>query len=143
VHAGEAAGPASIAEALHRCHADRLGHGTRLWEDPALQAYVRDRRILIETNITSNLQTRAVRRAAEHPVRRYVDAGLAVTLCTDGWLMSGVSLTDEYWLAHTELGFTRAEIDRLLLAGFEGAFLPWPERQALAAAARRELEALS
>ena len=107
VHAGEAAGAESIAEAVHRCHADRIGHGTRLYEDPVLRDYIRDRRLLIETNITSNVQTRAVARAAEHPVRAYLDAGLAVTLCTDGWLMTGVSLSDEYWLAHTELGFTR------------------------------------
>jgi adenosine deaminase len=141
VHAGEAAGPESIAEAIHRCHAMRLGHGTRLHEDPALQDYVRDRRILIETNITSNVQTRAVARAGRHPVRRYFDAGLKVTLCTDGWLMAGVTLTDEYWLAHRELGFTREEIDRMILNAFDGAFLPWPERQRLAAAVRDELAA--
>jgi adenosine deaminase len=131
VHAGEAAGAESIADAVHHCHADRIGHGTRLYEDPELRDYIRDRRILIETNITSNLQTRAVRRAAEHPVRGYFDRGLMVTLCTDGWLMTGVSLSDEYWLAHTELGFTRPEIDQMILNGFAGAFLPWPERYAL------------
>src|SRR5215210_4729203 len=111
IHAGEAAGAASIAEAVHRCHADRIGHGTRLHEDARLRDYIRDRRLLLEINISSNVQTRAVRRVSEHPVRGYVDAGLAVTLCTDGWLMTGVTLSDEYWLAHRELGFTRAEID--------------------------------
>lgn len=142
VHAGEAAGPESIAGALHRCHAMRIGHGTRLYQDPALQDFVRDRRILIETNITSNLQTHAVASAARHPVRRYFDAGLNVTLCTDSWLMSGVSLTDEYWLAHTELGFSREEIDRMILNGFVAAFLPWPERQALCRRVQDELEAI-
>ena len=142
VHAGEAAGPESIAEALHRCHADRLGHGTRLYDDPALQDYVRDRRVPIEINLTSNLQTRVVARASEHPVRRYLDAGLNVTLSTDSWLMSGVTLTDEYWLAHRELGFDREEIDRMILNGFASAFLNWPERQRLLAAVRDELEAL-
>lgn len=142
VHAGEAAGPGSIAEALHYCHADRIGHGTRLFEDPALQDYVRDRRVPIEINLTSNLQTRVVARAAEHPVRRYLDAGLNVTLSTDSWLMSGVILTDEYWLAHRELGFSRQEIDTMILNGFNSAFLPWPERQALLAAVRDELAAI-
>ncbi len=142
VHAGEAAGPDSIAEALHQCHADRIGHGTRLREDARLQDYVRDRRILIETNITSNVQTRAVARAAEHPVRGYFDAGVAVTLCTDGWLMCGITLTDEYWLAHTQLGFTREEIDTMILNGFAGAYLPWPEREALVNKARAELAAV-
>lgn len=143
VHAGEAWGPASIAEAIHRCHAERIGHGTRLHEKPALQDYVRDRQILIETNITSNLQTRAVSRAADHPVRRYFDAGLSVTLCTDSWLMSGVSLSDEYWLAHSELGFTREEIDDMILTACAGAFLPLPERQALFDQVRDELEAIA
>lgn len=131
VHAGEAAGAESVAEAIFRCHANRIGHGTRLRENPLLQDYVRDRRICIETNITSNIQTRAVADAASHPVRQYADAGLNVTLCTDNWLMSDVSLSGEYYLAHTALGFTREEITRMMLNGFESAFLPWPERQAL------------
>jgi len=143
VHAGEAAGAESIAEALHRCHADRIGHGTRLHEDPRLRDYVRDRRITLEINMSSNVQTRAVANVAAHPVRQYFDAGLAVTLCTDGWLMSGVSLTEEYWLAHTQLGFTREEIDRMILQGFEGGFLPWPQRRELIGRVAAELRALS
>jgi adenosine deaminase len=143
VHAGEAYGPASVSEAIRRCHAMRIGHGTRLRENPALQDFVRDRRILLEINITSNVQTRAVPSADQHPVRRYFDAGLAVTLCTDSWLMSGVSLTNEYCLAHERLGFTRQEIDRMILDGFNGAFLPWPEKQALLKEVRDELAALA
>ncbi|HEV8453914.1 MAG TPA: adenosine deaminase [Gemmatimonadales bacterium] len=139
VHAGEAAGAESVATAVHQCHADRIGHGTRLYESPQLRDYIRDRRILIEANITSNVQTRAVRRASEHPVRGYFDAGLNVTLCTDGWLMAGVSLSDEYWLAHTDLGFSREEIDQLILNGFAGAFLPWPERLEFLSRVRDEL----
>jgi adenosine deaminase len=143
VHAGEAAGADSVADAVHHCHADRIGHGTRLYESRELQDYVRDRRILVEANITSNVQTRAVSRAAEHPVRAYFDAGLNVTLCTDGWLMAGVSLSDEYWLAHTDLGFSRQEIDQLILNGFAGAFLPWPERLELLNRVRDELADIS
>ena len=142
VHAGEAAGAASVADAVQTCHANRLGHGTRLGEDPVLQDYVRDRRILVETNLSSNLQTRAVPRIADHPVRRYFDAGLNVTLCTDSWLMSGTTLSREYWLAHTELGFTREEIDRMILNGFASSFLPWPDRRALLTEVSAELEAI-
>lgn len=143
VHAGEAAGWESIFEAIHSCHATRIGHGTRLYENPDLLAYVRDRRILIEINITSNVQTHAVASAAAHPVRQYVDAGLAVTLCTDSWLMGGVVLSDEYALARKELGFSRAELDRMILAGFEHSFLAWPERQALLSRATSLLGTLS
>ena len=142
VHAGEAAGPESIAGAILHCHAQRIGHGTRLYQDPGLRDYLRDRRIPLEINISSNVHTHAVARAEDHPVREYYDAGVAVTLCTDGWLMSGVSLTDEYWLAHTALSFTRQEIDRMILTAFEHAFLPWPDRQALLQRTRAELEGL-
>jgi adenosine deaminase len=142
VHAGEAAGPESIADALHHCHADRIGHGTRLFEDARLQDYVRDRRVPIEINITSNVQTRAVDRASRHPVRAYLDAGLRVALCTDGWLMCGVSLSDEYHLAHTQLGFTREELERVTLNAFESAFLPLPQREALVRRVQSELAAI-
>lgn len=142
VHAGEAAGPESIAEAIHRCHADRIGHGTRLFEDPRLQAYCRDRRIPIEINLSSNLQTRVVDDLSRHPVRQYFDAGLNVTLATDSWLMSGTTLSREYWLGHTELGFTRPEIEQMILNGFEAAFLPQPEKRQLLARVKQELAAL-
>ena len=107
-----------------------------------LRDYIRDRRILLEINITSNVQTRVVASLDQHPVRAYVDAGLEVTLCTDGWLMCGVSLSDEYWRAHTELGFTREEIDRLILAGFANSFLPWPMREPLLSQVQDELSVL-
>lgn len=139
VHAGEAAGAESIAQALHRCHAHRIGHGTRLYEDPRLLDYVRDHRIPIEINLSSNLQTRAVESIAEHPVRQYYDAGVNVTLATDGWLMTGTTLSQEYWLAHTVLGFTRQEIDRMILNGFDAAFLPLPEKSRLLAHVKQQL----
>jgi adenosine deaminase len=56
--------------------------------------------------------------------------------------MTGVRLSDEYWLAHTELGFTRDQIDQLILNGFAGAFLPWPQRQAMLHQVEDELQAL-
>jgi adenosine deaminase len=139
VHAGEAAGWESIYEAIHSCHAVRIGHGTRLFENPELLAYVRDQRICVEINITSNLQTHAVATAAQHPVRQYFDAGIPVTLCTDSWLMGGVSLTDEYLLAHQALAFTRPELETMALTAFEHAFLPAPERIALCDRIRVEL----
>lgn len=143
VHAGEAAGWESIFEAIHTCRAVRIGHGTRLFENPALLEFVRDRRICIEINITSNLQTHAVATAAEHPVRQYFDAGIPVTLCTDSWLMSGVTLTDEYLLAQQALAFTLPELESMALTAFEHAFLPWPERLALRDAALADIASLS
>jgi adenosine deaminase len=143
VHAGEAAGPESIAEAIFECRADRIGHGTRLFEDPALMRYVRDREIPIEINLTSNVQTRVVSHAAAHPLRRYLDEGLTVTLSSDNWLMSGVTLSGEYALAQRELGLTEGEVRKLVLNGFRSAFLPLPERHALTSAVTDAIEGLS
>lgn len=143
VHAGEAAGPESVAEAIYSCGANRIGHGTRLIEDPALLEYVRERRIPIEINLTSNLQTRVVAEIGRHPLRTYLDRGVTVTLCSDNWLMSDVTLSSEYALATTALGVSADELRTLILTGFRAAFLPAPERLALETEAARALAANS
>lgn len=131
IHAGEAYGPESIHQALHYCKANRIGHGTRLFEDPDLMRYVRDFRVPLEICLTSNVQTRAVASYAEHPLRTYFDEGLLVTLNTDNRLMSGTTLTNEYRVAHEHLGFTLEELRRISWMAFDAAFLPWDEKQAL------------
>jgi adenosine deaminase len=142
IHAGEAYGPESIAQALHYCHADRIGHGTRLFEDPDLERYVNDRRVPLEVCVTCNVQTHAVPSVEQHPVRRYFDLGIVVCLNTDNRLMSATTVTEEYWLAHTRLGFSRAEIERMILYGFESAFLPHQERCRMVEQARQDLAKL-
>jgi adenosine deaminase len=142
VHAGEAYGAESIAQALHYCHADRIGHGTRLYENPDLEQYVLDRRVPLEICITSNMQTHAVPSLESHPLRRYFDMGIVVCLNTDNRLMSATTVTEELWLAHKKLAFGRAEIDRMILYGFESAFLPFREREALVAKVTKELESI-
>ena len=131
VHAGEGYGPDSISQALRYCHAQRIGHGTRLREDADLMRYVKDLRIPLEVCITSNVQTGAVPSCEEHPVRSYFDQGLVVTLNTDNRLVSGTTLTDEYWKAHRHLGFTWPELQQVARMGFQSAFLPQDEKVAL------------
>ncbi len=141
-HAGEADGPDSLRQALYLCGADRIGHGTRLREDPELEEYVCRQRIPLEICLTSNVHTRAVSKLADHPLRHYFDRGCVVTLNTDGRLIDGVTLSDEYWAAHVELGFTRDEIDRLILNAFESLFMPEDEKARLVSEIRTELTAL-
>ena len=131
VHAGEGDGAHSIHEAVHICGADRIGHGTRLIEDPELTQYVNDRRIALEVCLTSNVQTRVADSYATHPIREYFDRGLNVTLNTDNRLMSATTLTDEYVIAAEQLGFTMEELAGIALNSFESAFLPWEDRLVL------------
>ena len=135
VHAGEGDGAPSIREAVHRCGADRIGHGTRLHEDPSLEAYVVDRRIPLEVCPTSNVQTRVAPAFGAHPLARYLALGAVVTLNTDNTLMSGVTLTDEYVRCVQHLGFTWEMLRTVALHAFDAAFLPHADRQRLRAEA--------
>ncbi len=139
-HAGEGDGPESVRQALHDCCAHRIGHGTRITESAEVEEYVVEHQIPLEVCLTSNVHTQTIDDVAKHPVRRYFDIGCAVTLNTDGRLMDGVSLTDEFWLAHRKLGFSRTEIDRLIMNAFQSAFLPENEKALLLAQVQRELE---
>lgn len=140
-HAGEGDGPQSIHEALHTCGAQRIGHGTRLGEDPALLAEVVERKVPLEMCLSSNVHTHTVATIAAHPFKRYLQQGVVVTLNTDGRLTDGVSLTDEYYLAHTALGLSVEELSRVVLNACESAFLPEYEKVALVARVQSELEA--
>jgi len=139
-HAGEGDGPDSIRDALHSCGAGRIGHGTRLGEDERLLAAVVEQRVPLEMCVTSNVHTRSVASPAAHPLRRYLEQGVIVTLNTDGRLVDGVTLTDEYYLAHTVLGLSRDDLVRVTLNACESAFLPEYERVALTARIEGELE---
>jgi adenosine deaminase len=142
VHAGEGDGADSVRQAVHFCGANRIGHATRMHEDPALTQYVNDRRIALEICLTSNVQTRAVASYAAHPLRSYFDHGQVVVLNTDNRLMSGVTLTDEYAHAATSLGFTLPELAKVARNGFENAFVSWQERRVMLDTFDRELPAL-
>ncbi|MFN2570783.1 MAG: adenosine deaminase [Gemmatimonadales bacterium] len=139
-HAGEGDGPHSISEALHEVGAQRIGHGTRLSEDPALLEEVVARKIPLEMCLTSNVHTHVVASVAEHPFKRYLQRGVVVTLNTDGRLTDGITLTDEYYQAHTALGLSPEELARVVLNGCESAFLPDFEKVALVSRVQSELE---
>jgi adenosine deaminase len=125
VHAGEAFGPASIAQALHYCGAHRIGHGTHLREDPDLMRYVNDHRIPLEVCLSSNVQTKAVPSIKEHPFHFYFKQGLRVTLNTDSRLISATTVSQEMALAAKAFRLSPYELKRILINGFKSAFLPY------------------
>jgi len=140
IHAGEGWGAASIRDAIQSCGAHRIGHGTRLHEDPSLERYARDFQVPLEVCLTSNVQTGVSPTLEDHPVRRYFDLGIPVTLCTDNRLMSATTVAREYELAHRHLGFMWEEMVDMARTGFEKAFLPWNRKQALLDRFHRRLE---
>jgi len=128
VHAGEGFGPPSIAQALHYCGAHRIGHGTRLGEDPELLHFVLDHRIPLEVCLTSNVQTNTVPSIQEHPFGKYLALGLRVTLNTDNTMVSNTNITKEYMLAARTFRLSPYRIKRIIVNGFKSAFLPYEEK---------------
>lgn len=128
-HAGEGAGPASIWGAIRALRVDRIGHGTRAAEDPALVAYLAERRIPLEMCPISNVRTAVVPDLGAHPIRRYVDQGLLVTVNTDDPAMFQTSLAHEYRELARVHGFTHAGIRALIDNAVEASWLA-PEGKA-------------
>jgi adenosine deaminase len=131
IHAGEAYGPESIAQALHVCGAHRIGHACRLRENGDLLHYLNDHRIPLECCPSSNVQTGAVRDLRSHPLKLYFDLGLRVTINTDNRLITDTSVSKELYLVHSELGVPFSDIKSMIVAGFKSSFQPFHEKQAL------------
>ena len=126
-HAGESSGPESIWGALN-LGAERIGHGLTAYQDPELIEQLATRQIPVEICLTSNLRTGCCSKISEHPVRRYFDQGLMLTLNTDDPAMFSTSLTKEYELAQSEFGFSDEHLRELARNSFEASFLP-PEKK--------------
>lgn len=121
VHAGEAAGPESVWDAIHVLGAERIGHGVRSIEDPKLVEYLAANRIPLEVCPTGNIRTDVYASPEEHPLKRLYDAGVPITLSTDDPSFFGVSLTDEYVFA-AERGLTAGDLEAIRQNGFAYAF---------------------
>ncbi len=137
-HAGEAAGAESVRQAVHALKVDRIGHGTRAGEDDSLLDLLAERHIPLEMCPISNLRTGVIAALAQHPIRRYFDRGLLVTVNTDDPSMFGNSLAQEYRCLEAVLGFTRDEIRTLILQGIEAAWLPEDSKRRLSESFRRD-----
>ncbi len=122
-HAGETTGPEAIREALS-IGSERIGHAVSAIQDPALVQELKALGTPLELNPTSNVRTGVCASFADHPLRRYFDAGLVVTLNSDDPAFFGSDLANEYLLAHTEQRFTREELRALARNSFRASFLP-------------------
>jgi adenosine deaminase len=138
-HAGETAGAESIWGAIRLLRVDRVGHGTRAEEDESLLDYLAEHRIPLEMCPISNVRTGVVHSLEAHPVKRYFERGMAVTINTDDPKMFGNSLAEEFLLLEEKLGFSRDEIRALILEGIQAAWLPEDRKTQLVEAFRRHV----
>jgi adenosine deaminase len=130
-HAGELRGPASIREAIHVGHTERLGHGIRVLDDPELVAEVRDRAIPLEICPSSNVTLGLAESFDAHPLPRLRDAGLLVTVNTDIPSVIGTTLTEEYARIRRAFGYDDAALADLSHATIGASFAPAETKERL------------
>lgn len=133
VHAGEAAGPESIWQAIRELGAERIGHGVKAVEDPALMAFLAEQRIGIESCLTSNIQTSTVPSLAQHPLKTFLEQGVLASINTDDPAVQGVDIIHEYNVAAPQAGLSREQIRQAQINGLDIAFLSQAEKTALIA----------
>jgi adenosine deaminase/aminodeoxyfutalosine deaminase len=130
-HAGEACGPESVRRAVELLGAERIGHGLTAARDPAVLALLRERRVPLEVCPTSNVATGVLARWEDHPLPRFLEAGLVVTLNSDDPGMFGTSLEQEFARAATTFGLSPATLAELSRNAVNSSFLPEEEKQRL------------
>jgi len=128
-HAGESAGPESIWGALN-IGAERLGHALSAIYDPELMGLLAERQVPLEICVTSNLRTGCCAGLDDHPLRRYFDSGLMVTLNSDDPALFASDLVDEYIVAGSRFAFTEEHLRELAANSVEASFLP-PDRKVM------------
>jgi adenosine deaminase len=130
-HAGEAAGAESIWGAVKTLKAERIGHGTRAFEDPELVDYLKENRIPVEACPISNVRTAVVKDIKDHPVKEYYEKGLVVFLNTDDPKMFNNSLADEYEAFVEKMGFQINDVNTQLNNAINSAWCSSEEKKVL------------
>ena len=131
VHAGEAAGPQSMWQAIKELGANRIGHGVKAISDPELMDYLAEHRIGIESCLTSNVQTSTFPNIESHPLKQFLDHGVLATINTDDPAVEGIELPHEYNVAAPAAGLSQEDIRKAQENGLTIAFLSEGEKAAL------------
>ena len=131
VHAGEAAGPESIWQAIRELGAERIGHGVKAAQDPELMDFLAKHQIGIESCLTSNIQTSTVGSFEHHPLAVFLRHGVLASINTDDPAVQGIEIANEYNIAAPAAGLTQEEIRQAQKNGLTMAFLTETEKQAI------------
>lgn len=122
VHASEGRAPGEIRVAIEQLHAQRIGHGTTLLDDPAVVELVLAREVTLEACPTSNLHTGVIGAVREHPLAKWLSLGVRATVCADNSLLSDVSTAQEFGRAAELDGMTAELLERARRDGHAARF---------------------
>jgi adenosine deaminase len=139
IHAGEWGGAQNVRQAIEVLSAERIGHGVRVLEDPAVTALARERGTIFEVCVTSNYQSGVFTELKAHPIRAMFEQGLQVTVNTDDPSVSRITLSSEYHVVCEELGVPLDTLKRSILSAAQAAFLPEAGKDRLVAGVKKTL----
>jgi adenosine deaminase len=123
-HAGEATGASSVWETLRNFEPQRIGHGVRSAEEPALVKHLREKQVHLEVCPSSNLQTNVYSSLKEHPIKRLFEAGVSVGINTDARTITDTTLENEYGLLRDEFGWDNSHFLKCNLDAVRASFIP-------------------
>jgi adenosine deaminase len=123
-HAGEAAGPKSVWDAVNYLGVEHIGHGIAAIHDPRLMNHLVEQGITVEMCPTSNVKTGVVPALERHPIRTFLKKGVNVTVSTDDPSMFGTNMNNEYHQLSLRLNFSISELFSLCLNAVNSCFLP-------------------
>lgn len=138
-HAGEAAGPESIWAAINLLKPERIGHGTAAVHDIKLMEYLSDSKIPVELCPLSNLRTKVIEKIEHHPVAKYIEYGIPVSINTDDPKMFGNSLAEEYQVLRDVFGFSDTSICKIITDSVYTTWLPLNEMKELEILLKKEM----
>ena len=131
IHAGEEGGPDNIWQAVEELGAERIGHGVSAAQDPQLMNYLADKGLGVESNLTSNIQTRIIEDYRKHPLKSFLEAGMVATINTDDPGISDIDLKYEYEIAAPAAGLSDSQIQLAQKNALEVAFISDREKMEL------------
>jgi adenosine deaminase len=132
-HAGEWTSAEAVREVIEDLGVCRVGHGVRVVDDPRVASLARERGVVFEVCLTSNLQSGVIERIADHPLRAMTGLRVLTTLNTDDPAVSGITLSDEYAAAIDDLGCTEQYIQQAILTAANAILAPESDRAQLVA----------
>ena len=131
IHAGEWGKANNIRHAILKLHADRIGHGVRVLEDPDIVEIARNHATLFEVCISSNIHSGVFRSIENHPIMKMMKNGLNISVNTDDPMISQIRLSSEYQILLSRLGFSFSDILSFLGNAVNSSFLNASEKKEL------------
>ncbi len=124
VHSGEETDAEHVRRTIEILGAERIGHGVKCWGNDEMIQLIKERGIHLELSVTSNWLTRSVPSLEQHPIKNFYDAGVSISINTDGPHLMGINLVHEYELIADKFGLTRQDFMRINKDALEHSFLP-------------------